>query len=84
MITDTSKTCREKREPLSTESNYFFATFDSISVWVPSRGQYRSIKQIKAGERETRSPLLLPSSWGTQAGNFLISDLGSVQKEERE
>lgn len=46
MITDTFNICREKTEPLPTESNYFLkrysATFDSVSVWVPSQGQHRS------------------------------------------
>lgn len=46
MIIDTSMMCREEREPLHAESNYFLkrrlATFDSVGIWVPSQGQYKS------------------------------------------
>lgn len=48
------------------------------------RANTGQVTQIKAVEMESSSPHPLPSSWGTQAGNFLISNLGSVQKERRE
>lgn len=69
MIIDTSMICREEREPLHAESNYFLkrrlATFDSVGIWVPSQGPTQ-VKQIKAQEMETSSPRPLPSSQGTQ------------------
>lgn len=69
MIIDTSMMCREEREPLHAESNYFLkrrlATFDSVGIWVPSQGPTQ-VKQIKAQEMETSSPRPLPSSQGTQ------------------
>lgn len=88
MITDTSRICREKREPLPTGSNYSLERYlppltGSVSGCL-LRASVGQVQQIKADEMETSSLHPLPSSWSTQAGNFLISNLGSVQKEERE
>lgn len=88
MITDSSRICREEREPLPTESNYSLKRHlppltGSVSGCL-LRANVGQVQQIKAGELETSSLHPLHSSWSMQAGNFLISSLGSVQKEERE
>lgn len=85
MITDTSMIRREEREPLHAESHYFLkrhlATFDSVAIWVPSQGQYKSSRS-KHGKWKPVAPTHSPVPGAHRQLSDVQSWLNSKGKKE--